>query len=88
MNNYFNNIENFIFKKYINNYPFEIKDKIIYLLQNGKRLRPILCLIFSNIDIDIDIDNNININNININMNMNSNLDIYNLININIVKSQ
>ena len=47
MNNYFINIEKFIINKYINNYPNELKDKVLYLLQNGKRLRPILFLIFS-----------------------------------------
>ena len=57
MNTYFNNIEKFIFEKYINNYPFVIKNKIKYLLQNGKRLRPILCILFSNINNIDNIDN-------------------------------
>ena len=54
------NIENFIINKYINNYPTELKDKVLYLLQNGKRLRPILFLIFSNSSID---NNDTTINN-------------------------
>ena len=50
MNNLFINIENFIINKYINKYPLELKDKIFYLLQNGKRIRPILFLIYSGYD--------------------------------------
>ena len=60
MNNYFLNIEKYIINKYINKYPIELKDKILYLLQNGKRLRPILFLIYSNCKtIEIEISNNI-----------------------------
>ena len=58
MNNYFTNIETFITHKYINKYPIELKDKLLYLLQNGKRLRPILFLIFNKED-TIILDNNI-----------------------------
>ena len=50
MNNYLIKIENFIKNKYINLYPPELKDKVLYLLQNGKRLRPILFLLFTGED--------------------------------------
>ena len=73
MNNYFVNIENFIYKKHIYNYPIEIQDRVKYVLQNGKRLRPILCLIFSNVD--NTISNEINYNEIN-NYNLKTNTDI------------
>jgi geranylgeranyl pyrophosphate synthase len=59
MNNYFINIEKYIINKYINKYPIELKDKILYLLQNGKRLRPILFLIYSNCE-NIEIINTAN----------------------------
>ena len=59
MNNYFIKIENFIKNKYINTYPLELKDKVLYLLQNGKRLRPILFLLFSGED-ELELDSNIN----------------------------
>jgi len=58
MNNYFKKIENFIFNNYINNYPNELKNKFKYLIENGKRLRPILCIIFSNIEYNKKIINN------------------------------
>ena len=54
MNNFFIKIENFILNNYINRYSLELKDKILYLLENGKRLRPILFLIYT----DIDVNNN------------------------------
>ena len=47
MDLYFNEIETFIMTNYIKEFPEEIQDKVIYLLQDGKRLRPILSLIFS-----------------------------------------
>ena len=47
MDLYFNEIETFIMNKYIKEFPEAIQDKVIYLLQDGKRLRPILSLIFS-----------------------------------------
>ena len=50
MNNYLIKIEKFIKNKYINLYPPELKDKVLYLLQNGKRLRPILFLLFTGED--------------------------------------
>jgi len=46
-NEYFTNFENFIMKIHLLEYPEEIQDKVSYLLQDGKRLRPILCLLFS-----------------------------------------
>ena len=57
MNNYLIKIENFIKNKYINLYPTELKDKVLYLLQNGKRLRPILFLLFTGED---ELENTIN----------------------------
>lgn len=47
MDLYFNEIETFIMTNYIKEFPEAIQDKVIYLLQDGKRLRPILSLIFS-----------------------------------------
>lgn len=47
MDLYFNEIETFIMTNYIKEFPQAIQDKVIYLLQDGKRLRPILSLIFS-----------------------------------------
>jgi len=73
MNNYFISIEKFIYKKHIYNYPIEIQDRVKYVLQNGKRLRPILCLIFSNVD--NTISNEIHYNEIN-NYNLKTNTDI------------
>lgn len=73
MNNYFINIEKFIYKKHIYNYPIEIQDRVKYVLQNGKRLRPILCLIFSNVV--NTISNEIHYNEIN-NYNLKTNTDI------------
>jgi len=76
MNNYFQKIEKFIFNNYINNYPNELKNKFKYLIENGKRLRPILCIIFSN----IEYKNNYitNITNIFVNNSSNYNI-IYNI---------
>ncbi len=76
MNNYFKKIEKFMFNNYINNYPNELKDKFKYLVENGKRLRPILCIIFSN----IEYKNNYitNITNIFVNNSSNYNI-IYNI---------
>jgi len=54
MESYFIKIENFIINKQINDYPEELQDKVIYLLQGGKRLRPILCILFSGIDDSLD----------------------------------
>ena len=54
---YFNKIEKFIMKTQIIDYPEILKDKVEYFLQDGKRLRPILCIIFSglqNIDTNLD----------------------------------
>ena len=73
MNNYFKKIEKFMFNNYINNYPDELKDKFKYLVENGKRLRPILCLIFSNSN--TSISNEINYNEIN-NCTIKTNTDI------------
>ena len=83
MNNYFKKIENFIFNNYINNYPNKLKNKFNYLIENGKRLRPILCIIFSNFEYNknIIINHNIyNINNFYLNNNNNNNSNIiYNI---------
>ena len=57
MNNYSIKIDTFIKNKYINTYPPELKDKVLYLIQNGKRLRPILFLIFTG---ESELENNIN----------------------------
>ena len=54
MDLYFNEIETFIMTNYIKEFPEEIQDKVIYLLQDGKRLRPILSLIFSSYENSID----------------------------------
>ncbi len=54
MESYFTKIENFIIHKQINDYPEELQDKVIYLLQGGKRLRPILCILFSGLDSGLD----------------------------------
>ena len=64
MNNYLIKIENFIKNKYINTYPPELKDKIFYLLQNGKRLRPILFLLFTGED-ECNVNTILNINDVN-----------------------
>ena len=63
MNTYFVSIEKFIYKKHMYHYPIELQDRVKYLLQNGKRLRPIVCLIFSNIN--NNVSNEIQYNNIN-----------------------
>ena len=61
MEYYFKEIENFI-KKDILSYPKNIQNKVEYFLQDGKRLRPILCIIFGGICIkDRDIDINISL---------------------------
>ena len=57
MEYYFIEIENFIMKKQILEYPENIQDKVIYLLQDGKRLRPILCIIFSGLENTTNINN-------------------------------
>ena len=62
MENYFNKIEKFIMKIQILDYPDIIKDKVEYFLQDGKRLRPILCLIFSGIEIDTSLDTSLDTN--------------------------
>ena len=59
---YFNKIEKFIMKIQILDYPDIIKDKVEYFLQDGKRLRPILCLIFSGIEIDTSLDTSLDTN--------------------------
>ena len=46
----FDIINNFINTKYINNFPIEIHDKIKYLFNDGKRIRPILSLCFCSIE--------------------------------------
>ena len=58
MEYYFNVIEKFIMKKQLVEYPINIQDKVEYCLQDGKRLRPILCIIFSGIEINNDLDIN------------------------------
>jgi geranylgeranyl pyrophosphate synthase len=65
MEYYFNEIENFIMKIQLLDYPENIKDKVEYFLQGGKRLRPILCIIFSglriineNTNLDTNLDTN------------------------------
>jgi geranylgeranyl pyrophosphate synthase len=50
MDYYFTEIENYIMKKQILEYPEDLQDKVIYSLQDGKRLRPILCIIFSGLE--------------------------------------
>ena len=50
MQYYFTEIENYIMKTQILEYPEDIQDKVIYSLQDGKRLRPILCIIFSGLE--------------------------------------
>ena len=45
-------------KKQLVEYPVNIQDKVEYCLQDGKRLRPILCIIFSGIEINNDLDIN------------------------------
>jgi len=62
MENYFNKIEKFIMKIQILDYPDIIKDKVEYFLQDGKRLRPILCLIFSGIELDTSLDTSLDTN--------------------------
>lgn len=49
MEKYFDIINNFINTKYINNFPIEIHEKIKYLFNDGKRIRPILFIAFSHI---------------------------------------
>ena len=71
MEYYFKEIENFIMKIQLLDYPENIKDKVEYFLQDGKRLRPILCIIFSGLK-------SINVNNIldtNLDTNLYTNLD-------------
>ena len=52
MDKYYKSFENFLMNIQIEDYPEQIRDRVKYLLQDGKRLRPILCIIFSGIDID------------------------------------
>jgi geranylgeranyl pyrophosphate synthase len=59
MEYYFTEIDNFIMKIQILDYPEEIQEKVIYLLQDGKRLRPILCIIFSDLE-NSNLNNNQN----------------------------
>ena len=49
METIYNKYNNFLMNIQINEYPKTIQDKVKYLLQDGKRLRPILCLVFSNV---------------------------------------
>ena len=49
METIYNKYDNFLMNIQINEYPKAIQDKVKYLLQDGKRLRPILCLVFSNV---------------------------------------
>ena len=61
MEYYFKEIENFIMKIQLLDYPENIKDKVEYFLQDGKRLRPILCIIFSglqSINVNTILDTN------------------------------
>ena len=58
---YYKEFEHFLMNIQIKDYPEQLQDKVKYLLEDGKRLRPILCIIFSGIDIeDINYINNIN----------------------------
>jgi geranylgeranyl pyrophosphate synthase len=50
----FDIINNFINTKYINNFPIEIHDKIKYLFNDGKKIRPILSLCFFGIENGIE----------------------------------
>jgi geranylgeranyl pyrophosphate synthase len=50
MEQYHKIINNFIDNTYINEFPPELHDKLKYLFDDGKRIRPILCLIFTNIN--------------------------------------
>ena len=80
MNHYFVAIEKFIYKKHMYNYPIELQDRVKYLLHNGKRLRPILCIIFSNINCDVSNELNyseINYSELNYNNNKSNNTIIY-----------
>jgi geranylgeranyl pyrophosphate synthase len=65
MESYYNNFNNYLLNKHLLYYPESIKDKIKYILEDGKRLRPILYLIFAGIkEIEIEIEKNINIYNL------------------------
>ena len=75
MNHYFDTIEKFIYKHHMYNYPIELQDRVNYLLNNGKRLRPILCIIFSNIN--CNISNELNYNELNYNNNKSNTTIIY-----------
>jgi geranylgeranyl pyrophosphate synthase len=50
MENYYNRINDFIMKIQILEYSNTIQDKVEYFLKDGKRLRPILCILFSGLD--------------------------------------
>jgi len=47
MDFFYKEIDNYIMNIQINDYPELIRSKVLYLLDGGKRLRPLLCLIFS-----------------------------------------
>jgi geranylgeranyl pyrophosphate synthase len=47
MDFFYKEIDNYIMNIQINDYPELIQSKVSYLLDGGKRLRPLLCLIFS-----------------------------------------
>ena len=49
---YYKEFEHFLMNIQIKDYPEQLQDKVKYLLEDGKRLRPILCIIFSGIDIE------------------------------------
>lgn len=56
---YFNLIEDFLMNKQIKDYPEQIQDKLIYMLKDGKRIRPILSLIFTASDTECNKLNDI-----------------------------
>ena len=60
---YFKEITNYIMKIEIEDYPEDIRDKVEYYLQDGKRLRPILCLLFSGLKYNDISDTNKNYKN-------------------------
>ena len=51
-NQYHSTIVNFIEREYINHFPLELHDQINYLFTDGKKIRPILCLLFVNYKTD------------------------------------
>jgi geranylgeranyl pyrophosphate synthase len=48
MEQYYQIINTFIEKEYINYFPLELQEQILYLFSDGKKLRPLLCLSFIN----------------------------------------